>query len=352
MCEYCKFQKGGDIVIVDDQIICVHITNKNITYYKKQGYSNLKVDDILHLKVSDLSKGSRIKVDVKCDYCGKIVKVVYGDYNKYKYDKYSCSHCKQKKVSEYSLKQRQDDLYKRALDFCNEKGYKLLTPKSDILSSETRISYECPKHGIHKTKIYTLISRHGCIDCGIEYTSDAHRKKYDEVYNDFKKYGGVLINKDDYISWNCKNLNVICKECGETFTTSYGAYINRGGQVCPKCTYNTSKGERAIKEFLENKKIKFDMQYRFDDCKNVIPLPFDFYLYEYNTCIEYDGEGHYIPINRGNISNLEAQEELENIKFRDNIKTQYCKDNNIKLIRIPYWNFDNIETILNKELFT
>ena len=49
---------------------------------------------------------------------------------------------------------------------------------------------------------------------------------------------------------------------------------------------------------------------------------------------------------------LEAQEELENIKFRDNIKTQYCKDNNIKLIRIPYWEFndDTYLYTLNKEL--
>ena len=38
------------------------------------------------------------------------------------------------------------------------------------------------------------------------------------------------------------------------------------------------------------------------------------------------------------------------IKIKDNIKTQYCKDNNIKLIRIPYWDFDNIEEILKKEL--
>ena len=41
---------------------------------------------------------------------------------------------------------------------------------------------------------------------------------------------------------------------------------------------------------------------------------------------------------------------LRNTKCRDEIKTQYCKENNIKLIRIPYWEFDNIEEILNREL--
>ena len=39
-----------------------------------------------------------------------------------------------------------------------------------------------------------------------------------------------------------------------------------------------------------------------------------------------------------------------NIKYLDNIKTKYCEDNNIKLIRIPYWNYNNIEQILELEL--
>ena len=299
-----------------------------------------------------MSKGSNVKVDVKCDYCGKIVKVKYKDYIKYKFNKYSCAHCRQKKTSEYSLKQRQDSLYNRALNFCNEKGYELITKKSDILNSETRVLYKCPKHGVHETKIYTLIDKHECIDCSVEKSHNLQRKNVDDVYNDFKKYGSILINKDDYISWNYKNLNVICKECGNVFTTSYNAFMAHGGQVCSKCTSNMSKGERAIKKFLDFNNIKFDMQFRFNDCKNIIPLPFDFYLYDYNTCIEYDGEGHYIPIKRGRITDLEAQEVLESVKLRDNIKTYYCKCNNIKLIRIPYYNFNNIDNILSKELFT
>ena len=69
-------------------------------------------------------------------------------------------------------------------------------------------------------------------------------------------------------------------------------------------------------------------------------------------CIEYDGEGHYQPIRRGNISESQAQEVLNKIKLRDEIKNTYCDVNEIKLIRIPYWEFDNIDNILKKELFT
>ena len=74
-------------------------------------------------------------------------------------------------------------------------------------------------------------------------------------------------------------------------------------------------------------------------------MPFDFYLPDYNTCIEYDGELHYKAVDY-----FGGDDALMNTKCRDEIKTQYCKENNIKLIRIPYWEFDNIEEILNREL--
>ena len=335
-----------------NQRVNIKISKRNIGIYRNCGYENLNIGNILSIDINELSKGSKVKVDVKCDYCGNIIKVAYKDYNNYKFDKYSCAHCRQKKTSEYNLKQRQSNLYQRALDFCNKKGYKLITKKSNILNSDTRILYECQKHGVHETKIYTLIDGHECIDCAAENIHIKARKNIEDVYNDFLKYGGILLNKEDYLGWNYKNLKVICKECGDIFTTSYGAFVMRNGQLCSKCTSNISKGERAIKEYLEKSNIKFYMQFRFNDCRNIISLPFDFYLPNYNICIEYDGEGHYKPINRGSISDLEAQKMLDGIKNRDNIKTEYCKNNNINLIRIPYWDFNNIHNILNEELFT
>ena len=71
-------------------------------------------------------------------------------------------------------------------------------------------------------------------------------------------------------------------------------------------------------------------------------MPFDFYLPQYNICIEYDGEFHY--------KMIMGYDEFINQKIRDTIKTVYCKENNIKLIIIPYWEFNNIENILIKEL--
>ena len=64
-----------------------------------------------------------------------------------------------------------------------------------------------------------------------------------------------------------------------------------------------------------------------------------------NCLVEYDGEQHF-----QNREFFGGEEAFKKRQHNDQIKNQYCKDNNIKLIRIPYWDFDNIEDILNEEL--
>jgi hypothetical protein len=110
------------------------------------------------------------------------------------------------------------------------------------------------------------------------------------------------------------------------------------GQGCPIC--NESKGERRIKRYLESKNIDFISQKTFSDCKGICKLlPFDFFLPDYNTVIEYDGILHYEPV-FGN-------ERLSQIQNSDSVKTNYCKENNIRLIRIPYTDYNNIYSILS-----
>lgn len=331
-------------------MIDIHITIRNIKYYQKQGYSDIVPNNILCVKAEDLPKGSHYKVKVKCDYCGTIINVAYRDYCRYKYDKYSCQKCRQRKTSEYNLSQRQQSLYDRALAFCDTKGYKMITPIKQVKTANTIIEYLCPKHGIHKTKIYTLLSGHGCLDCMYEENANNHRKNSDEVEKEFALFDGILLNKNEYLSWNVKNLKVLCK-CGEVFTTSYSSFMSHNGQVCPKCSI-ISKGERAISNWLKEHNIDYQAQYRFDDCRTSVPLPFDFYLPKYNLCIEYDGEGHYKPINRGGFDENELQKQFEQILNRDNIKTDYCQKHNIDLLRIPYWEYDNVESIIKNKIFT
>lgn len=115
------------------------------------------------------------------------------------------------------------------------------------------------------------------------------------------------------------------------------------GTGCPRC--KKSKGEEIILNYLNTNNILYSTQHRFNDCKNIFSLPFDFYLPDYNMCIEYDGEQHYRPVEY-----FGGKEKFISQKQNDEIKTKYCQDNKIKLLRIPYWEFDNINKILVDEL--
>lgn len=115
------------------------------------------------------------------------------------------------------------------------------------------------------------------------------------------------------------------------------------GTRCTEC--NKSKGEEKVKDTLKEMCIDFKSQYKFKDCKCKKELPFDFYIPSLNIAIEYDGIQHFeILPHWGGI------DKLIETKIHDEIKTQYCKRKRIKLIRIPYWEFKNIENILIKEL--
>ena len=339
-------------MIVEGQKFNIKITKNNIQHYLDKGY-NVKLKDVVMVKAEDLPSGSHYKVYVMCDYCGEISYVAYKDYMKYgKKDKHSCKHCMGKKVSEVSYDSRQEYLYNGINDICNKNGYTLLTKKEDIKTAETRVKYKCKKHGINETKLYTLFIGHVCPKCGVEKNTLRARHKPDEIEKEFDNFGGVLVNKEEYENWGRKNLKVICPECKKIFVTSYGSYMRDGGQLCPNCTYKISKGELRIRNFLDSNNIQYNREYRFDDCKYKIPLPFDFYIESLNMCIEYDGEGHYRPIQRTYDDNYNAEEMFKLTCIRDEIKNKYCKNNDIDLLRIPYWDYDNIETILEQKLFT
>lgn len=127
------------------------------------------------------------------------------------------------------------------------------------------------------------------------------------------------------------NAKYIC-ECGEEMILSVRQL--RGGKYrCDKCTNKYSSLESKVIQFLNANNVEFITQYKFEKCRDKLPLPFDFYLPKYNCCIETDGKQHY--------EKSWAKENFEIRKLHDNIKNNFCKNNNIKLIRIPYYEFDN-----------
>ena len=67
-------------------------------------------------------------------------------------------------------------------------------------------------------------------------------------------------------------------------------------------------------------------------------------------CIEYDGEQHYTPVNFGGISDERAIDNFKKTQAHDAIKNTYCQQHKINLIRIPYWDKNNIHNILDNAI--
>ncbi len=117
------------------------------------------------------------------------------------------------------------------------------------------------------------------------------------------------------------------------------------------CHYcGISSGELRIMEYLNSNNLNYKKEKSFADCvsNGGRKLRFDFYLPEYNIAIEYDGRQHFEPVTFWN--GQDANKKFRECKENDAIKNEFCSKNNITLIRIPYWNYNKIDTILASEL--
>lgn len=144
------------------------------------------------------------------------------------------------------------------------------------------------------------------------------------------------INKN--VVWKCQ-----C-DCGNIVEIN-AVDLQRGHTKSCGCL--KSSGEFLIGQILQEVNINYQTQKIFQECLNperTSFLKFDFYLPGYNCCIEYDGEQHF-----KSIKHFGGEEKFQRQQQLDNIKNQYCKKNNIKLIRIPYTDYNKInsEYILN-----
>jgi hypothetical protein len=146
--------------------------------------------------------------------------------------------------------------------------------------------------------------------------------------------------------YDCKVLNwykdkkqmvTIKCSCGNIYTTLAVSFLHQKCYRCTECSKKKSKYALKVSKFLNKIGITYIEEKMFDDCRNVLPLPFDFCVLLDGVffLIEVDGEYHYEPIN--------GEEALQSQIERDKIKTNYCNYNKISLIRIPYWEIENDE---------
>lgn len=221
----------------------------------------------------------------------------------------------------------------------------ILTSFNITHGSNKKVWWQCgknPKH-IWSSTIINRVNGNGCPYCAGQLPNEDYNllianpelcKEWD--YNKNKKKPEEFCpNSNKQVYWKCK-------ECGYEWQANI--CDRNKGKGCSKC-YKPSKGEIKIDKYFSNINIYYKCQYKFNDCRNILPLKFDFYLPDYIMAIEFNGKQHY-----ESIKHFGGEEQFKLQQKLDRIKRDYCKLNNIILIVIPYWDYDNIEQILQKKL--
>jgi very-short-patch-repair endonuclease len=284
------------------------------------------------------------------------------------------------------------DYYKNKFIEKSNKRHKFKYDYSKVkyINSTTKVEIICNEHGSFFVRPDAHVRKVGCPSCngGIKYTKDDFIKKATEKHDNYYNYNKVdYINSSKKVIINCPNhgdfymapanhlIGQKCPSCSgvkrkttEDFISesilihdnkySYEKtnYINNRSKViinCPNHGYfeqtpkehlkghgcfncsNFSKGENKVEKILKEKNIKFIREYKFDDCISIkgVKLPFDFYLPDLKTIIEYDGRQHFEPVER-----FGGLESFLRLKENDMIRNNWCKEKGIKLIRISYNN--------------
>lgn len=338
---------GGEMMFNENQLVEMQWNVGTKTWYKSKGYVFTKLNDKFYVKVKDLKPSSNKYISIVCDYCGKEFTKKYCSLNKSRErgNKDCCSDCRGKKKRENDLRKNAREQFNKIEKVCKEYDYELITTIDEYDGVFMKVKYICPKHGMQEIEFRVLAMGCGCKECGNEKISKALILDANNVRNIIESINGnVWVNTDEYAGFAETNLKIKCK-CGNIYTTSLSSYVHYNVTKCPKCSQKESKSETRIKDFLDKNKIFFEQEKSFKDCRDIHALPFDFYLPDFNSCIEFNGKQHYEPIEYfgGNNSFIVRQK-------HDKIKADYCNQNNIKLICIPYWNENNIEEILTKQL--
>lgn len=274
-------------------------------------------------------KNSQQKLKYKCS-CGNVHQIKFYHF----LQGHRCKNCGRKKQQK---KQRRS--YEYVKKYLEKHDCELLA--DNYKNGKQKLKYRCSCGNISYICFDAFKKGSRCNECGKERTAEKLRHSYEYVKKYFKDYDCKLISKE--YKNNRQKLKFRC-QCGNIAIKIFSDF--KRVPMCQKCC--SSKGEIKIRKYLKNKKIKFKREFRFDNCRNKQPLPFDFAIFynnELHYLIEYDGVFHYEIV-----EGMTTKEDLKAQQKRDEIKTHFCKENDIKLIRIPYWEFENIEQILEEKL--
>lgn len=170
--------------------------------------------------------------------------------------------------------------------------------------------------------------------CGCAKTQANHNKAENLVGQRFGKLTVIqkLPSYNNQSQWLCE-----C-DCGNQKRVA-GKHLRDGSITSCGCE-GRSKGELKIAQLLSNNNISFTQEQSFDTCKfkdtNKLAR-FDFFV-NGQYLIEFDGRQHF-----ESCADWCTEEEVARTQARDDFKNNWCKENNIPLIRIPYTHLNEIQ---------
>lgn len=241
------------------------------------------------------------------------------------------------------------DLY---WDYDKNKG---INPWKIGKSSTKKVWIKCQEHDYHGSYSVSCGNFHAGKRCPYCYNFHGKVHPLDSLGTKYPQVLKIWSDKNkrspyEYaprcarlVWWKCQNNKH--KDYLRRIDASYACNFN-----CPECDY--SKGEKEINGYLNTYNIDHLNQKTFDNLIGIGGglLSYDFYLPKYNLLIEYQGIQHEKPVDFDGLGMKHAKEQFKQQKEHDKRKRQYAKDNNINLLEIWYWDYDNIEKILNNKI--
>lgn len=214
----------------------------------------------------------------------------------------------------------------------------------EYTSAKTKTSFLCLVcNHVWDAQPGNILFGYGCPECWRVRRIGIRRKKFGVFVDQMAEKHPHILIKSPYITAK-DDVLVECLACGFEWSASPDTLLNKGCG-CPNCV--ASYGEQSISAYLFNHKIQYVQWKRFDDLFGLGggKLSYDFYLPDYNLLIEYQGEFHDESVDPEFFHN-----DLGKQRAHDNLKREYAKSHQIQLLEIWYYDFKNIEKILDATL--
>ncbi len=275
---------------------------------------------------------STVKIKCRCNVCNYEFEARPNDL----LNGHGCPQCKRIKLSEM-YKHSHEDFLKKISD-------KIINVNiiSTYKGSHKNVHCLCNICNKEFDILANNLLKHGCPICGVKRRVIMRTKSHEDFLVEMNKQNKKIKIIGKYI--NAKEpIECMCEICNNKWFATPDSLLN--GTGCPNC--KIYKGEKQILDYLESHEVIFERQKTYNDLIGIggKKLSYDFYLPTKRLFIEYNGEQHYIPIDFfGGQDKFNIQQE------HDKRKEEYAHKMDIKLLIIPYWNFDNIENILEKAL--